>query len=377
MGKVCDKCGSTCVDGALFCKNCGAPLAGKSAADPGKAQPNNQNPAPDYGDRFNQAQNPAGNRQPVNNSGSRPNNSYNSPQYPRQGYGNQPYNQNSRPPYNQNGNPPYNPNGRPPYNQNGNPRQAQPNNTGSKNGVIIAVVISAAVVILAILAVVVLFIFPGILRSPNTPPIDPTYGYSMNIGEAPTTEEITETPTEAPTEKPTEPPTQKPTEKPTEPPTEKPTEPPAEKPVTQDFGNVGEPSTDDFADWFLRASDAGVPGDADLMYSGAQISGNWKGLFYYPMVGVQYMNNIEILAGDRAATVYITSRSVYVDGSFRADNTPMMTLEGAFDSGSLTAYSSSGKLDIFAFYQYGGKQYALGTFTNPSGEVATVGLVRP
>ncbi len=192
----------------------------------------------------------------------------------------------------------------------------------------------------------------------------------------PAATKATDKPTEAETEQPTEKATEKPTEKQTEKPTEKP-EPATEKPKI-DTDNVGDPSVNDFSQWFLKATDSGMPYDADTIFSNSKINGEWKAIFMYSETGVNELSKVNIEAGDHAVTVTVKHKYVSVNGGdYMNDSTPDTSFDGAADNGSLTAYSNSGKLEIWFFWEYEGKQYGLGTFTNPSGEKASVGLMRP
>ena len=120
----------------------------------------------------------------------------------------------------------------------------------------------------------------------------------------------------------------------------------------------------DIVDLLYEAAETATPDDENLL---ADLE-----------TKVNELNKVEIQAGDRAATVKIDHMYTSMDGNdYMNDYTPDTTLEGAADNGSLTAFGNSGKLDMWFFYEYEGKQYGLGTFTNPSGETANVGLVRP
>jgi uncharacterized protein YxeA len=95
-----------------------------------------------------------------------------------------------------------------------------------------------------------------------------------------------------------------------------------------------------------------MPNDGDTIFNNSEINGEWKALFYYGMTNVMELKKLEIMAGDRAATVNVYNKYVKVHGSYREDSTPKYALEGAVDSGSLTAYSQSGKLELYVFYTY-------------------------
>ena len=145
-----------------------------------------------------------------------------------------------------------------------------------------------------------------------------------------------------------------------------------------DTDNVGDPSVNDFSQWFLKATDSGMPYDADTIFSNSKINGEWKAIFMYSETGVNELSKVNIEAGDHAVTVTVKHKYVSVNGGdYMNDSTPDTSFDGAADNGSLTAYSNSGKLEIWFFWEYEGKQYGLGTFTNPSGEKASVGLMRP
>ena len=264
-----------------------------------------------------------------------------------------------------------------PYQQSITPRQPAPQGYQAPQpkktnvGLIIGIVAGSVTLLIVLIVIAVIFFFSGIL-TPNTPPLPvPTQLYTV-----PAATKATDKPTESETEQPTEKATEKPTEKQTEKPTEKP-EPATEKPKI-DTDNVGDPSVNDFSQWFLKATDSGMPYDADTIFSNSKINGEWKAIFMYSETGVNELSKVNIEAGDHAVTVTVKHKYVSVNGGdYMNDSTPDTSFDGAADNGSLTAYSNSGKLEIWFFWEYEGKQYGLGTFTNPSGEKASVGLMRP
>lgn len=330
MAKNCKFCGTPLEDWMVFCDNCGKRQDGAfSNAQPPVQQQPPQRPQQPY--------------QPAQRQ----------PQPYRKQYQQQPYQQSITP--------------RQPAPQGYQAPQPKKTNVG----LIIGIVAGSVTLLIVLIVIAVIFLFSGIL-TPNTPPLPvPTQLYTV-----PAATKATDKPTEAETEQPTEKATEKPTEKQTEKPTEKP-EPATEKPKI-DTDNVGDPSVNDFSQWFLKATDSGMPYDADTIFSNSKINGEWKAIFMYSETGVNELSKVNIEAGDHAVTVTVKHKYVSVNGGdYMNDSTPDTSFDGAADNGSLTAYSNSGKLEIWFFWEYEGKQYGLGTFTNPSGEKASVGLMRP
>ncbi len=86
---------------------------------------------------------------------------------------------------------------------------------------------------------------------------------------------------------------------------------------------------------------------------------------------------MEIQAGDRAAAVTLNWHLIDFGEGYQSDTDTPLTMNGAFDSGSVSAYSTSGNIELAAFYHSGDKQYGIGTMELPSGETVYIGLVRP
>jgi len=147
-----------------------------------------------------------------------------------------------------------------------------------------------------------------------------------------------------------------------------------------DTENVGRPTAEDFT-WLSGVLNGGLPSGATLLSDGASVSGMWKGYLMFVEDGqivVQQLLNAEIMAGDRAVTVILDWYQVnYGDGFHEEQGVTASTYDGAIDQGTVTCYGMSGNLELTSFYQLEGKQYAVGTYMVPSGEVAYVGLVRP
>ena len=107
------------------------------------------------------------------------------------------------------------------------------------------------------------------------------------------------------------------------------------------------------------------------------VSGGWKA--YEFGTGLERFFNVDISGSKSDATLVFTWRTVY-DGSkgkSSSDTTPPSEFAGSWSKGSVDAAGGSGKVTLTDFWQKDGKQYAVGSFMWPSGEVDTIALVRP
>ena len=331
MSRICGRCGNVCDDRAAFCEHCGMPLDTLPLNEPTARNPRI------YNDNFT--------RQPVEPS--------RSPQPPQSSF-------------------------QPPRNTPENLITPQPKK--SNTGMIIAIVATAGGVVLILLIILLILLMPSCNKKNAPQPVATSSVVQTQpvTYAAPTTKKPyyavpnnNPMPTNGNKYRPEFDTTEEPsTEEPTD--ATEPTEAPS------DYTSVEEPTDDDFSGWFLRATGSGAPpSGAETMSGGDEVSGAWKALFYYTDTNVMEYKKANVSAGDRAATVNLIHCRVKVNGEYHYDSTPDSVLEGAINGGELAAYSQSGKLTITTFYRYEGKQYAIGTFVNPSGETAQVGFVRP
>lgn len=146
-----------------------------------------------------------------------------------------------------------------------------------------------------------------------------------------------------------------------------------------DTENVALPAESDF-DWFSPVLEYGVPEGA-VMLTDASIAGAWKGKYLFVDMGkegITELSSFYMYIGDRAATVNVSPYLInYGEGYQDESSMEDYSYSGAFDSGEVTVYSDYGAMDLYTFYEYGGKQYGVGVLTVQSGEHAYIGLVRP
>lgn len=123
-----------------------------------------------------------------------------------------------------------------------------------------------------------------------------------------------------------------------------------------------------------EAMKGNAPADARRIVGFGALTGGWK---CYIVGSMEWLANADIEAGQSGASIAIDWYYLRdASGDAREDSTPTSTFTGAFDGGMLDA-TGSGRVTIAAFWEKDGHQYATGSFMWPSGETATIALVRP
>lgn len=128
--------------------------------------------------------------------------------------------------------------------------------------------------------------------------------------------------------------------------------------------------------WVANAADAGAPPGATYLDFGDACKGAWKCRLYYNESTTQLVN--VVIDGSDEIYVNIIWYLLWYNGEepINEENTDNATFTGYQWGNGITA-TGDGKFEIDYFYQIGEYQYAVGTFTTPSGETATVGMIRP
>lgn len=220
------------------------------------------------------------------------------------------------------------------------------------HGALAAVIIVIAVLLVAG-TVTALFFYPGFLKPKSEKNAEPTT--QAETTQATTVEETTDEETTAPEA------TEEETEEETE---ESFSELAVDYPEPEDFG------------WFINMTSA--PTGAEMLTESEDINGEWKYIVeYYGSSSVIENGIMTIEAGDRAVTVTGDPYKVNYDGEYVESDGKDFELNGSFDTGTIMASGTYGKLTMTQFYKLGSHQYAIGELVNPSGEKAYVGFVRP
>ncbi len=89
--------------------------------------------------------------------------------------------------------------------------------------------------------------------------------------------------------------------------------------------------------------------------------------------------NIDISGSPDSATITFNSnkRRFHKNGEVLNLSGEHPSFQGSFTDGSIYAASRSGSVKLDHFYIDGDKEYALGVYTFPSGEIGYIGMVRP
>lgn len=145
--------------------------------------------------------------------------------------------------------------------------------------------------------------------------------------------------------------------------------------ATTGYSTDERPTINDFKWLDGEAMKGNAPADAQRIVDFGALTGGWKGYIVGP--NMEWLANADIEAGQAGATIaidwyYIRAAS----GDVQEDTTPTSSFTGSFDGGMLDA-TGSGRITIAAFWQKGGRQYGVGSYMWPSGESATIALVRP
>ena len=123
-----------------------------------------------------------------------------------------------------------------------------------------------------------------------------------------------------------------------------------------------------------EAMKGNAPADARRIVDFGALRGGWK---CYIVGDMEWLANAAIDAGQSGAIIAIDWYYLRdASGDAYEDTTSTSTFTGSFDGGMLDA-TGSGRVTIAAFWEKDGHQYATGSYIWPSGEIATIALVRP
>ncbi|MBQ8921279.1 MAG: hypothetical protein IJ060_03840 [Oscillospiraceae bacterium] len=129
--------------------------------------------------------------------------------------------------------------------------------------------------------------------------------------------------------------------------------------------------------WVANAREAGVPAGAAYLDFGSACLGGWKCRMFFDESTTMLLN---VIIGDGGDTVRVN-----LDWYLTWFNGEEPINDEDLDDGILDGYEwgagiyaeGDGKLTIDTFYQIGDYQYAVGSYTSPTGMTATVGMMRP
>ena len=143
-----------------------------------------------------------------------------------------------------------------------------------------------------------------------------------------------------------------------------------------DYSTTEPPTLEDFQWLTGEAMKGNVPAGAMRIVDPSSVVGGWK--VYQFGNGLERLANATIDVGQSGMAVAIDWLYVMVDatGEGHDDTSPNSTFSGAWNGG-LMEVTGSGRITIAAFWEQDGHQYAVGSFTWPSGETDTITLVRP
>ncbi|MBR3630936.1 MAG: hypothetical protein IKN55_10785, partial [Oscillospiraceae bacterium] len=129
--------------------------------------------------------------------------------------------------------------------------------------------------------------------------------------------------------------------------------------------------------WVANAAEAGAPAGAEYIDFGKACTGAWKCRLYYNESTTQ-LTNVVISDVDGEIRVNLIWYLLWYNGEepINEEDTENSIFTG-YEWGSGIQTTGPGNFTIDYFYQIGQYQYAVGTFTAPSGEQATVGMMRP
>ena len=92
---------------------------------------------------------------------------------------------------------------------------------------------------------------------------------------------------------------------------------------------------------------------------------------------MEWLANADIEVGQEGVTIAIDWYYIRdASGNVHEDTTTTSMFTGTFDGGMLDV-TGSGRITIATFWQQEGRQYGVGSYILPSGESATIALVRP
>lgn len=125
-----------------------------------------------------------------------------------------------------------------------------------------------------------------------------------------------------------------------------------------------------------EAAKGNVPAGATRIVELGSLTGGWKAYMFG--ASMEWLLNANIDVGQSAVSIMLDwyyVRDGETGESFE-DTTPNSTFSGPFDGGMLDA-TGPGRVTLAAFWEQDGHQYAVGSFVWPDGEQCTIALVRP
>jgi len=129
--------------------------------------------------------------------------------------------------------------------------------------------------------------------------------------------------------------------------------------------------------WVANIREAGVPAGASYLDFGYQCLGGWKCRMYFDESTTMLLN-VMIGDGGDSVRVNLDWYLTWYNGEKPINDEDLDDgiLEG-YELGSGIYAEGDGKLTIDCFYQIGDYQYAIGSYTSPTGMTAAVGMIRP
>ena len=160
---------------------------------------------------------------------------------------------------------------------------------------------------------------------------------------------------------------------------------PAETVKVSEFSTDERPVNSDFTGWYVQdVYSNGIPSDAVIITDFDDILGSWKGMIYADIKGeygkrvVQMTNMIITGTGKKTSLTVDWYVRHDIDGEKTENEEDKKDTEytGSWDGGKLTV-SGSGTIRFDTFYEYNGKQYAVGEVDSLFGVPAVAAMVRP
>ncbi len=159
----------------------------------------------------------------------------------------------------------------------------------------------------------------------------------------------------------------------------------AKAPSSASLSTKAKPTMADFQGWFINgAMKSGKPDGVSTLSSMSDISGSWKAFLFldpsnrngekaqtFATISFDGSNDKIKIYLKRFYTHFFNGNEIMDESSEAPD-----FFSARWKSGKLIA-SGVGSFIISDFWQQGGKQYAIGTFTTQDGISAPMGLVRP
>ena len=142
------------------------------------------------------------------------------------------------------------------------------------------------------------------------------------------------------------------------------------------YSTYDTPTLEDFLWLTGEAAKGNVPSGATRILELGSLTGGWKAYMFGG--NMERLLNANIDVGQSEVSIMLDWFYVHdgeTDKGFE-DTTPNTTFSGAFDGGMLDAVGP-GRVTLAAFWEQDGHQYAVGSFMWPDGEVHTIALVRP